>query len=235
MEITRTKQDIIQYFTDLPPDQIDQGVGVYRTRDPKPCCVGAHLAHLFQAHKFNEFPHQVGADALARQLGGTRAHLILMLRQCGAGHDPFDQDPWPVPAAEVFQQLATIETLPSLVGANLFEVDLSNADLRGADLGKAQLAFAFLRKANLEKANLRKANLHGANLWRANLRKADLREADLYDTNLRYADLCDADLQGIRHLNKAYLYETSLRHAQLREADLRGINLRNVYLYETKR
>ena len=124
--------NVVKYFENLPPDRIDQANEVYTYE--KPCCVESHLAHLLQAHRVR----MAGVDALARQFYGNRAHLILMLRECGAGYHPFGPDPWPTPPAEVFQQLAEIETLPSLVGADLTEADLYMADLHKTDLTQAQ-------------------------------------------------------------------------------------------------
>lgn len=62
----------------------------------------------------------------------------------------------------------------SLVGAHLYEADLSHANLFWADL----------TGANLYKADFSRANLFGANLSGANLHQANLREADLVDTGV---------------------------------------------------
>ena len=208
--------NIVQYFTDLPADQIDQSVGFYEAPD-SPCCVGAHLGFLLQERA--TIPYWVGADALARLgflfqdqttmipywigsdtlasiLGGTRAHLILMLRACGAGHDPFSSAPWPTPPAEVFQQLAAIETLPSLVGADLSVVALPYANLQGLDLSRANLTQANCYEANLTETNLTEANLTKTKLMEANLTQADLTSATLVGANLTSANLTGTNLSG---------------------------------------
>ena len=189
---------ITQYFTDLPANEIDQGQASYGKR---PCCVGAHLAHLLQVGETERTAAYLsGADALARRLGGTRAHLILMLRECGASYDPFDNAPWHLPAAEVFQRLATIETLPSLVGADLHATNLRGAilegvNLTGANLAEAKCLWADLRRANLTEANLREADLAFADLSGANLTRATCSWEDLTKANLKGANLTGAEIE----------------------------------------
>ena len=213
--------NVVKYFENLPPDRIDQANEVYTYE--KPCCVESHLAHLLQAHRVR----MAGVDALARQFYGNRAHLILMLRECGAGYHPFGPDPWPTPPAEVFQQLAEIETLPSLVGADLTEADLYMADLHKTDLTQANLTEAILSYADLSGATLTWADLTGATLIQTNLSEANLTEANLSETNLTEATLIQANLR------KANLDEANLRDANLTEANLTGALLLGVDLSAT--
>ena len=199
MRMERFTKIVTQYFDDLAPDRIDQGIGTYEAEDP--CCVGSHLAHLLQAScPAHVTEYLAGADALARRLGGTRAHLILMLRECGASHDPFDNAPWHLPAAEVFQRLATIETLPSLVGADLHATNLRGADLVGVNLSgvnlcEAKCLWADLRRADLTEANLREADLARADLSGANLTRATCSWETLTKANLKGANLTGAEIE----------------------------------------
>ena len=68
-----TQQNLIQYFTDLPADRINQDNGVYEDAG-QPCCVGAHLAYLLRAQWGSTFCHEfyylAGADALAHPARG---------------------------------------------------------------------------------------------------------------------------------------------------------------------
>ena len=141
MKIT-TRRQIIQYFENLPPDQIDPSGAVYEYEDRRACCIGAHLAHLFQVPVPSEeiAEYLAGADALARWMGGTRAHMIVMLQQCGVGNnDPFVRDAWDTPPDIVFPRLLDRKSLPSLVGADLRKANLRKADLRKIDLSEANL------------------------------------------------------------------------------------------------
>ena len=155
----------------------------------------ARLGFLFQ-DRTTMIPYWIGSDTLASILGGTRAHLILMLRACGAGHDPFSSAPWPTPPAEVFQQLEAIETLPSLVGADLSVVALPYANLQGLDLSRANLTQANCYEANLTETNLTEANLTKTKLMEANLTQADLTSATLVGANLTSANLTGTTLSG---------------------------------------
>ena len=225
MRPTTTPAMLASYFSDLPPERIDQGCGEW---DPvKPCCVGAHLAHLLLDVDENDDLHFYrGVDAWAAGMGGNRAHAIVLLRQAGAGLDPLGSEAWATPAATVFARLSAVETLPDLRWANLYEAKLREADLRGAHLLGAHLREAHLREADLRGAHLRWANLRWAKLYEADLEGADLRGADLRGADLRGADLRGADLRGAdlrgANLRGANLYEADLEGADLRGAKLRG-------------
>ncbi|MEW6665389.1 MAG: pentapeptide repeat-containing protein [Thermodesulfobacteriota bacterium] len=123
-----------------------------------------------------------------------------------------------------------------LIGADLFQVDLSGAYLRGADLLKANLRESSLERANLSganlyaahlsRANLRAANLRGANLEKANLMDAILEGADISEANLKGAQMAAADLQKVcavrSNLAGAYLRGAILQEGDFYKADLRG-------------
>ena len=138
-----------------------------------PCCVGAKLAHCLEAGN----DYLAGADAFAQLMGATRAHVILLLRQAGAGFNPLSGDPWPHDREMVWNALAQIEAMPDLRGANLQGVDLECVDLRGADLRGAVLCRTNLRGANLRGTDLRGADLRGACLEGAKLRGTGLEGA----------------------------------------------------------
>ena len=204
MNTIREIADSVAKVVTLPG--MDQGVGYWRVNGE--CCIGARLAFALEVDGMRgeyQLGHLVdflrGAEEFARRIGGNRAHLIVMLREAGAGDDPFSSEDWKAPVEVVWENLSRMEALPTLVSAHLEFADLSSADLRGADLRGANLAHSDLIRADLRGADLRGANLYGAEmiksvLCKADLRGADMREAVLYDS-LRYKTQLDgANLQG---------------------------------------
>jgi len=116
-----------------------------------------------------------------------------------------------------------------LSGADLSDVDLSNAslryvDLKDANLNNARLIRTSLRDATLSSANLKNADLSGAVLFSADLSKADLGDANLRLSNLSKADLHDANLHNV-NLSGAILKDTNLRGTNLRGVNLSDIDL----------
>ncbi len=111
-----------------------------------------------------------------------------------------------------------------LRGANLSQLDLSDANLSGAvlrraDLHDTNLSDALLRGAELNNADLRDATMSGANLSGAYLNFANLSRAAM-----NKADLPDADLSGA-NMSGAFLRYADLREAQLIETNLSGADL----------
>ncbi len=198
--MNNTQQTVICYFETLPAAQIDQANGYYG--EDSPCCVGAHLAHCLAG----QVNFRDGLNAWAKLIGGTVAHAIVLLRTCGAPHDPFGQSPWEFPVAEVFRRVTQIENLPSLVGADFTNIDFYKADLSGANLSGATFFQACLAKANLSGSNLAGANLSEANLFGANLSNADVSGANvlgayLVRVNITGADLSRTDLSQARQVD----------------------------------
>lgn len=190
---------------------IDQNVGLYQDEET-PCCVGARLAGYFGLRHFYD-----GLDAFAKELGGNRAHIMIMLREVGASQYPLSSSKWPTLPHIVWQNLLEIEVLPDLRKADLRNITLDRADLSGADLEGANLNDNDLIGINLMGANLRYATLRGTILEEANLQNADLEGADL-----RGANLCETNLKG------ANLEGADLEGADLRWTDLSGIILEGV-------
>ena len=163
----------------------------------------------------------------------NRAHLVIMLREAGAGHDPFGNAEWPSTPAQVWENLAKVEQLPNLDGADLSGVDfkwanlcltnLPNVDLTGADLRWTSLMDINLKGANLTGADLRWANMDGVDLSNANLTGADLRRTTLAGANLSHTDLRGAIVDG-----------TNLDEADLTGANVTGVDLNAAYLDDTK-
>ena len=221
----------------------DQSVGLWCP--DKPCCVGARLVGALSALDLDSTDkfsfegkgcrHYIkGIDAFAKLIGGNRAHVILMLREAGAGHNPLSEAPWPSSREEVWARAARIETLPDLAGADLTDADLTDANLAGAYLKGADLSDADLSGANLYRSNLKGANLFHADLIDADLIDADLSGANLSDTSLYLTDLSGANLSGANlsganlsgaNLKGANLYGVYLADANLSDANLSGANL----------
>ena len=115
----------------------------------------------------------------------------------------------------------TIIRFTDFSGANLQNVNFSNADLtltafRLADLTNANLSNAILVTSNIRGANLQNVNFSNADLTATLLKDVDLTNANLSNATLTGADLTGADLTG----------------ADLTGADLTGANLTGVTLTE---
>ncbi|WP_448560644.1 pentapeptide repeat-containing protein [Trichothermofontia sp.] len=131
-----------------------------------------------------------------------------------------------------FQQVEILGA--DLQDACLEFIDLSGARLEQANLARSQLIGAELWQTNLSQTNLQAANLIGANLRSAQLYRADCRRAMLCGTGLNAADLsyaildeaslCGADLRAA-DLTGASLKCTNLKGADLRGAILLGADL----------
>ena len=145
------------------------------------------MTQLFHAPSaLNSLP-----EAWGRMMGANRAHLVIMLREAGAGHDPFGDAEWPSTPTQVWENLAKVEQLPNLDGADLSGLDFKWADLSNTDLTGTDLRWTTLVGANLEDADLRGAIIDGTNL-----EEADLTGANLTGVNLRSAYLDDTKLDG---------------------------------------
>ena len=187
------------------------------TADPEiPCCVGAKMALALHVAENCYTDYVRGADTWAKLMGLSRAHVILLLRQAGAGYDPLSGSDWYCSREAVWQNLIEIEEAPELRYASLRRADLEGADLSGTDLVGADLRDANLTEASLEGADLTGADLRGSRCWDMNARSATLREVNLESARLESADLRNADL------TRANLTKAKLRYADLRGATLRG-------------
>ena len=237
---------IADYFASLQHGAVRQSRGVYYHGTP--CCVGAHLANYFDKAFADQTDYIRGADSLSIALGMNRAQVVLLLKQSGAGPDPFGAQTWENCPAHVFRMLSKIESAPSLVAADLAWAALTAANLQGVVMPRAKLkhanmngiraeginlAHADLSYASLEGANLRGANLRGANLTFAHLHTANLKEADLRGANLQNAYIYRADLCGA-NMADANLSKADLRRVNLEGADVTRCNMnRTVLLYAT--
>lgn len=104
-------------------------------------------------------------------------------------------------------------------GADLTGADFSQASLILANLSNAYLSKAYLSNADLGYTNLREVNFSRANLSRANLKCTNLDGALLSEANLSYTNLSQANLNG------AILFQANLAGADLTGAHLRGAEL----------
>ena len=166
-------------------------------------CVFGHYASICGETGYSDGVKECLKMLQAKHKGANLAHLLVILRRCGAHKDPWGGKEWEN-YPETFKKLekAFKEDLPSLKGAYLSSANLSSADLNEADLRGADLRGANLSGANLYIADLNEADLRGANLHIADLNEADLRGADLRGANLRWADLRGADLRGAEYNSK---------------------------------
>ena len=191
-------------------------------------CVFGHYASICGETGYSDGVKECLKMLQAKHKGANLAHLLVILKSCGADKDPWGGVEWEN-YPETFKKLekAFKEDLPSLKGADLREADFYKANLYGADLYDVDLSEAELREADLRGTVLYKANLIEANLIEANLIRADLSGAILRLADLRWADLSGADLSGTD------LRLTDLRGADLSLTDLRGADLSETDLSET--
>lgn len=110
----------------------------------------------------------------------------------------------------------------NLRGADWNDVDLSGANLAGANLAGADFSGSLLSDVNLTGASLQRCslaltNLSGANLTGANLTEANLSNANLSDANLTDANLTGADLQDAG-LVRTKLMGVTLDNANVKQA-----------------
>ena len=201
-----------------------QWVGTWRENGR--CCAGARLAHALSVPSGG---YVDGMRAFARSMGCNEAQLILLLRQAGAGHNPFGAWAWPNKPAEVWRNLMEIEDFPETRGTKLSLLNMDRATMPQADLAGANLAYTILSRADLRRADLSGADLSGADLSGANLAGANLAGANLSDANLKGADLTGANLAGA-DLTLATLAGARLEGPELERAKLRMTNLKNTVL-----
>ena len=160
-------------------------------QDNGQCSQAARLCHALSSESLHLYDLP---DAWGRMMGANHAHLVIMLREAGAGHDPFGDTEWPLSPAQVWENLARVEQLPDLNGADLSGVDFKRSNLGGADLTGADLTGTDLRWAGLAGANLSNADLRGAVVGGTALDGADLTGANLTGVCLNHAYLDQARL-----------------------------------------
>jgi len=160
------------------------------------CCSLARMAMVLDKDWGGMRYLLAGVDAWARQRSLTRAHVLLMLRQAGAGRYPFSAPRWPEPP-EAVQAALGQQAVPPLRGADLAGAMLSFADLAGADLTGADLTGASLSHAVLHRTVLHRADLTDAKMANADLRGAALAGANFTRADLRFADLSGQDLTEV--------------------------------------
>ena len=93
-----------------------------------------HLANILGIEEKDYEHYKNGIDAWAKEMNTTRAHIIIMLREAGAGKNPISTNQWENSPIEVYKNLCKIEELPSLESADLSNLTLDNIDLSGLKL-----------------------------------------------------------------------------------------------------
>ena len=158
-------------------------------QDNSQCSLEARLCHALSSENVHLYDLP---DAWGRMMGANHAHLVIMLREAGAGHDPFGDTEWTISPAQVWENLARVEQLPDLNGADFSGVDFKHADLNGADLTGTDLRWAGLAGANLSNADLRGAIVGGTSTNRADLTGANMTGVCLNHAYLDQARLDEA-------------------------------------------
>ena len=203
---------------ELPVDMINQSVGAYE--HGKPCCVGAHLAGLLFQGFGKPRDYIRGIEEWMRQVGGNRAHAVVMFQAAGAGLDPLCGVRWPVSVQEVYEKLCEIEELPSLVDAKLAGHDMVSADFCGMDLTGVSFENANISFAEFDDACLQGANLNCAEGRHTSFKRSNLQDATLKFAHMPESDFCEANLTGA-DLYNAYLHKANLQKADFTNASVK--------------
>ena len=194
--------DIMEYFKSLAPYRLNQRNGRYRTDIS--CCVGAHLAHFMNAGSC----YTEGMDAWGRHIGGNAAHGLLLLRNAGAGWDPFGGAEWPMHPAKVFENLMAVEDLPDTRGANFTDVELSYCDL-----SKGDFRYSTFFGTTLVGTKFREADLTGAIINGAEAPDADFSNARFDHAHIIHSYMYDCRFKG------ASFIRTNMRHTDFSKSD----------------
>jgi uncharacterized protein YjbI with pentapeptide repeats len=130
-------------------------------------------------------------------------------------------------------EIAQLNPLEDLAGANLLGTTLNEVDLTGANLERANLRGADWNDVDLSGANLAGANLAGADFSGALMSDVNLSLASLPRCSLALANLSGANLTGA-NLTEANLSQANLSDANLTDANLTGADLQGAGLVRTK-
>ena len=182
--------ELTKAITELPEERIDQMVGMYR--ESQPCCVGAHLANILDVDVGEVYDWVRGANEFARLMDVSQAHVILLLREAGAGQAPFDIGDWDNPPAQVWENLSKIEEFPSTRNADFSYCNLANANLSMHDFRDSCFRKTTLIEADLSDGDFRgccfdEAEMHGAIVTKARFDKATFEMTDLQDVAMEDA------------------------------------------------
>ena len=101
--MTNRLPEIIEYFDNLPWAQINQDQGQYT--DECGCCVGAHLAYIFNVHRGTISDFYCGGRSLAANLDMSFEELSQALYLAGSPRYPFGTFHWKTSPEIVFRQL----------------------------------------------------------------------------------------------------------------------------------
>ena len=186
------------------------------------CCVGAKLAMALGVAIGGPYDFMRGADEFARRMGLNRVHVLLLLRQAGAGYNPLGGAEWPRKREVVWDALKQIEKVPSLRGHKFAKCNFNGADLRGSDFEGCDFQDALLEDAILDDTNFSNCKLYNASFHRSSLMRAKFVGSDMHETDFRQTRLRRADF---RH--------STVDDAYFNLADLRGADFRGATAYQT--
>lgn len=210
-------QKVIWQTAGIKDKEIDQNIGNARESN-LPCCVGAHLCNMLnvknQTRPFRPDPdYLAGAQAWAQLMGGNILHAVILLREAGAGYDPFGINPWDSSVAAVWDNLSWVEELPDLRNRTFDSIEISECDLRSADLEGCSFRGTLgpgviFRHANLKNCVFVQGTFDGATFAHADIDNAIFEMAELDDTdwyktkNTRTARFDGASMEGAAHLDR---------------------------------
>lgn len=117
----------------------------------------------------------------------------------------------------------------------LAESQFSETNFKGANLANVNFSQAGFVKVNFEGANLQGANFYQAYLLEVNLAEANLKAANLINSylvnaNLKGADLAESYINPRVKIMGAYLRGTDLSGANLIDVNLKGVSVDHNWL-----
>lgn len=169
--------------------KINQDIGEYSP--DKPCCIGALLAFHFGVYQMSNRDFMRGKKAFAKALGGNTAQVIQMLRNAGAGYEPFGGDKWPIPHKKVWDRLKEVESFPSLNSEYFRDQDFYRQSFEGLNLTSASFISCIF-----DKATLKNAKLHYTAFSRSHMDDTNFQGAELIDVQFGHVSLNRADFRG---------------------------------------
>ena len=97
---------------EIPQERFYQSRGTYRKT--KPCCFGAHLAHvLLKKSLGNKSDFRKGGEEFRRRLGGiTNSQICWLFGKVGLRVKPFSNAKWNLRVDTVINRLEKIKVIP---------------------------------------------------------------------------------------------------------------------------
>ena len=186
-------QQVIRDTEVITAKPIDQRWGDYKPAEA--CCVGARLARFFNVAEMCPSDYRRGMKAFAKALGGTTAHVILMLRLAGAGESPFSSSEWPIPPEDVWENLKYFEELPELRGNSFKDESFVGQVFDNLNLSTMMFELCDMRDVTFKDCIIRFTSFRNTDMHRSTWDGCEIVKCDFTSTNLSSADFRGATVR----------------------------------------